>query len=91
MLHAPHPLCPPPPRVQGVLFQPVPWSPTTTKGMPPDIEERYYNKPGYTLINVAPNHIFLAQKAYAAEHGDDATAFLPNRLCAVYRHGAGSA
>ena len=28
----------------GVLFQPVPWSVTSKKGMPPHIEERYHGK-----------------------------------------------
>ena len=29
----------------GVLFQPRPWTPTETKGMPVEIEQQYYSKP----------------------------------------------
>lgn len=42
----------------GVLFPPLPWSPTTKKGMPQDIEERYHGKPDYTIINVPPVFMF---------------------------------
>ncbi len=34
-----------------VLFQPVPYSPGTKKGMPAQFE-RYQEDPGYTIINV---------------------------------------
>lgn len=36
----------------GVLFQPRPWTPSETKGMPAEVEERYYGRPEqYTIIN----------------------------------------
>ncbi|GAB4820722.1 hypothetical protein N2152v2_007768 [Parachlorella kessleri] len=56
-----------------VLFQPVPYSPGTKKGMPAQFE-RYQEDPGYTIINVPPNFMFQAK------------VFKPARLCAVYKH-----
>ena len=55
-----------------VLFQPVPWSPATRKGMPQEFE-RYHGSPEYAIINVPPNFMFQAK------------IFKPSRLCAVYR------
>lgn len=40
-----------------MLFQPVPWSPTTKRGMPAQFE-RYLDDPSYLVINVPPNFIF---------------------------------
>jgi len=54
-----------------VLFQPVPWSPTTRKGMPQEFE-RYHGSPEFAIINVPPNFMFQAK------------IFKPSRLCAVY-------
>ena len=60
-----------------MLFQPVPWSPATTKGMPAELE-KYHSDPNYCTINVPPNFLFKAQ------------IFKPSRLCALYRKkGAG--
>jgi hypothetical protein len=56
----------------GLLFQPVPYSATTPKGMPPEFEP-YYHSAEHTIINVPPNFMFLAK------------IFSPSRLCAVYR------
>ncbi|KAL4442965.1 hypothetical protein ABPG77_008456 [Micractinium sp. CCAP 211/92] len=57
----------------GVLFQPRPWTPSETKGMPAEVEERYYGRPEqYTIINVPPVFMFQAK------------IFQPQRLCAVY-------
>jgi len=56
----------------GILFQPVPWSPATTKGMPAEYE-KYHADPDYSTINVPPNFLFKAQ------------IFKPSRLCAIYR------
>ncbi len=53
-----------------VLFQPVPWSPATRKGMP---QERYHGSPEFAIINVPPNFMFQAK------------IYKPSRLCAVYR------
>lgn len=50
----------------------VPWSVATKKGMPPDIEERYYGRDEFTFINVPPPFLFKAK------------VFQPPRLCAVY-------
>lgn len=57
----------------GVLFQPQPWTPTATKGMPKEVEEQYHGKPEYTCINVPPVFMFQAK------------VFQPPRLCAVYK------
>lgn len=54
-----------------ILFQPVPWSPTTTKGMPAEFE-KYHGDPAYVTINVPPNFLFQAK------------IFKPSRLCAIY-------
>jgi hypothetical protein len=56
-----------------VLFQPVPYTTATPKGMPAEIEAQYYNQPDYGIINVPPNFMFKAK------------IFKPSRLCAVYR------
>jgi hypothetical protein len=56
-----------------VLFQPVPYTTATPKGMPADIEAKYHNQPDYAIINVPPNFMFKAK------------IFKPSRLCAVYR------
>ncbi|PRW56134.1 hypothetical protein C2E21_5068 [Chlorella sorokiniana] len=57
----------------GILFQPVPWSPTSRKGMPQELEEQYYGKDDYTFINVPPVFMFQAK------------VFQPPRLCAIYK------
>lgn len=56
----------------GLLFQPVPYSQATPKGMPP-LFEQYHDSPDYTIINIPPNFMFQAK------------VFSPSRLCAVYR------
>ena len=86
--HRPHRQPPPPPRPQvarecklpegsaleftGMLFQPVPWSPGTTKGMPAEYEQ-YHAEPEYTIINVPPNFMFTCK------------IMNPSRLCAIYK------
>jgi hypothetical protein len=55
-----------------LLFQPVPYSSTTPKGMPAEFEP-YYHSEAHTIINVPPNFMFQAK------------IFNPSRLCAVYR------
>lgn len=55
-----------------LLFQPVPYSTQTPKGMPPEFEV-YHNSPDYLIINVPPNFMFQAK------------IFNPSRLCAIYR------
>eukprot|EP00877_Chromochloris_zofingiensis_P013352 jgi/Chrzof1/8270/Cz03g03250.t1 len=54
-----------------LVFQPVPWSTTTRKGMPQEFEP-YHNNPDYVLINVPPTFMFKAK------------IFNPSRLCAIY-------
>lgn len=54
------------------LFQPVPYSTATPKGMPPEFEP-YHDSDEYAIINVPPNFMFKAK------------IFKPSRLCAVYR------
>lgn len=53
------------------IFQPVPYSPGTPKGMPADFEE-YHQSPAHLIINVPPNFMFAAK------------IFQPSRLCAIY-------
>lgn len=59
-----------------LLFQPVPYTPTTTKGMPVEFEQ-YHNSPDYIIINVPPNFMFQAK------------IFQPSRLCGIYRKSNG--
>ncbi|MBD2035557.1 hypothetical protein H6F76_11060 [Leptolyngbya sp. FACHB-321] len=56
-----------------LLFQPVPYSAATPKGMPAEFE-KFQNAAGYVIINVPPNFMFKAK------------IFKPSRLCAIYRH-----
>lgn len=56
----------------GLVFQPVPYSQNTPKGMPSELEA-YHNNPEYAIINVPPNFIFKAK------------ILKPSRLCAIYR------
>ncbi len=55
-----------------LLFQPVPYSSQTPKGMPSEFE-RYHNSDEYIIINVPPNFMFKSK------------IFKPSRLCAIYR------
>lgn len=55
-----------------MLFQPVPYSQHTPKGMPRKYEQ-YHNCDEYIIINVPPNFMFQAK------------IFQPSRLCAIYR------
>ncbi len=55
-----------------LLFQPVPYSTTTPKGMSAEFEQ-YHNSEDYIIINVPPNFMFNAK------------IFQPSRLCAIYR------
>lgn len=57
----------------GDLFQPVPWSPSTTHGMPQEFEKYLFDKANYIIINVPPNYMFKAK------------IFKPTRLCAIYK------
>lgn len=54
------------------LFQPVPYSAATPKGMPADFET-FHASSDHVIINVPPNFMFKAK------------IFKPSRLCAVYR------
>ena len=55
-----------------LLFQPVPYSTATPKGMPAEFE-KYHESNDYAIINVPPNFMFKAK------------IFEPSRLCAIYR------
>ena len=57
-----------------ILFQPVPYSPGTPKGMPAELEQ-YHQSPAHLIINVPPNFMFAAK------------IFQPSRLCAIYELG----
>lgn len=56
----------------GLLFQPVPYSSSTPKGMPIAYHP-YQESEDYIIINVPPNFMFTAK------------VFKPSRLCAIYR------
>lgn len=55
-----------------LLFQPVPYSINTPKGMPKEFEI-YHESEDHIIINVPPNFMFQAK------------IFKPSRLCAIYR------
>lgn len=55
-----------------LLFQPVPYSLKTPKGMPSEFE-KYHHSEEYLIINVPPHFMFKAK------------IFQPSRLCAIYR------
>jgi hypothetical protein len=55
-----------------LLFQPVPYSSETPKGMPAEFEQ-FYESNDHAIINVPPNFMFKAK------------IFKPGRLCAIYR------
>lgn len=55
-----------------LLFQPVPYTTSTPKGMPAEFE-KYHTSSDYAIINVPPNFMFKAK------------IFKPSRLCAIYR------
>ena len=55
-----------------LLFQPVPYSAATPKGMPAEFEQ-YHESDDYVMINVPPSFMFKAK------------IFKPSRLCAIYR------
>jgi hypothetical protein len=59
-------------RFTELLFQPVPYSQQTPKGMPREFEQ-YHNNSEYIIINIPPNFMFQAK------------IFKPSRLCAIYR------
>ena len=54
-----------------LLFQPVPYSSATPKGMPAEFE-KYHDSIEYVILNVPPNFMFKAK------------IFKPSRLCAIY-------
>ncbi len=55
-----------------LLFQPVPYSTETPKGMPAEFE-KFHTSATHAIVNVPPNFMFQAK------------IFKPSRLCAVYR------
>lgn len=55
-----------------LVFQPVPYSTATPKGMPAEFES-YHKSDNHVIINVPPNFMFKAK------------IFQPSRLCAIYR------
>lgn len=56
----------------NLIFQPVPYSPGTPKGMPAEFEQ-YHQSSEHLIINIPPNFMFAAK------------IFQPSRLCAIYR------
>lgn len=55
-----------------LLFQPVPYSTATPKGMPRNFET-YHESEDHIIINVPPNFMFKSK------------IFQPSRLCAIYQ------
>ncbi|WP_287129873.1 hypothetical protein [Candidatus Cyanaurora vandensis] len=55
-----------------LLFQPVPYSPRTRHGMPPEFEP-YFHSAEHAVINVPANFLFKSRISQ------------PSRLCAIYR------
>lgn len=55
-----------------LLFQPIPYTTATPKGMPSEFEP-YHESSEYAIINVPANFMFKAKIA------------TPSRLCAIYR------
>ena len=55
-----------------LLFQPIPYTTATPKGMPAEFEQ-YHSNENYLIINIPPNFMFSAK------------IFKPSRLCAIYR------
>ncbi len=55
-----------------LIFQPVPYSTQTPKGMLPEFE-KYHQSDEHIIINIPPNFMFKAK------------IFKPSRLCAIYR------
>ena len=55
-----------------LLFQPVPYTTSTPKGMPAEFQ-KYHESDNHFIINVPPNFMFKAK------------IFKPSRLCAIYR------
>ncbi|MBW4649167.1 MAG: hypothetical protein KME06_10720 [Kastovskya adunca ATA6-11-RM4] len=55
-----------------LLFQPIPYTTATPKGMPAEFEQ-YHESDDYAIINVPPNFMFKAK------------VFNPSRLCAIYK------
>jgi hypothetical protein len=56
----------------GVMFQPVPYSPGTPRGMPRELEH-FVEDVNYVLINIPPHFMFKAR------------CFKPSRLCAIFK------
>lgn len=56
----------------NLIFQPIPYTPKTPKGMPTEFEQ-YHQSAEYIIINVPPNFMFKAK------------IFQPSRLCAIYQ------
>lgn len=56
----------------GMLFQPVPWSPATPKGMPEEFQ-KFHEDADHVTINVPPHFLFQCK------------IFQPSRLCAIFR------
>ena len=46
----------------GILFQPVPWSMQTKKGMPAEYET-FAADPDYIIINIPPNFMFQVRRS----------------------------
>ena len=65
-------------RYAGQLFQPVPWSGSTPRGMPAEME-RFADSATHAIINIPPPFMFKAK------------VFSPSRLCAVYEQVEGEA
>ena len=74
----------------GMLFQPVPWSMQTKKGMPADFE-KYAADAEYVIINTPPNFMFqvriiICQSAMAPSSMLLRLQFVPQACCSMSAH-----
>ena len=74
----------------GMLFQPVPWSMQTKKGMPADFE-KYAADAEYVIINTPPNFMFqvriiICQSAMAPSSMLLRLQSLPQACCSCTVH-----
>ena len=74
----------------GMLFQPVPWSMQTKKGMPADFE-KYAADAEYVIINTPPNFMFqvrtiVCQSAVAPSSMLLRVQSLPQACCSCNVH-----
>ena len=68
----------------GMLFQPVPWSMQTKKGMPAEFE-KYAADPDYVIINTPPNFMFQVRRYMHPICMSTGSSEIRNLMCCVKR------